>query len=297
MTGSGSGIGGINGQTGPSIIINTGTTGLDFNIVSAANTITLELPTADSTHTGKLLNTDWVIFNNKQNALTFGSISSSSTDLVVTNGANSTVGPNVSLSLTSGNLTAAGTDGISITNGTGAVLGTGTSISQHVADSTHNGYLASADWSTFNGKQNALGFTPENVANKGIAGGYAGLDGSGKVPYAQLPSALMTFKGAWNASTNTPTLADGTGTAGDTYRASVAGTQNLGSGPQTWAVGDFVIYNGTIWQHSPAADGVSSVNGFTGAFTLTQGNLTELTSSILTITGGTNAVWGSGDRK
>src|SRR4029077_11825600 len=94
------------------------------------------------------------------------------------------------------------------------------------------------------------------------------LDGSGKVAYAQLPSALMTFKGAWNASTNSPLLADGTGITGDTYRASVAGTQNLGSGLQTWAIGDFAIYNGTIWQHSPAADGVSSVNGLTGAVTV-----------------------------
>ena len=38
------------------------------------------------------------------------------------------------------------------------------------------------------GKQAALGYTPENVANKGVAGGYAGLDAGGKVPSAQLPS-------------------------------------------------------------------------------------------------------------
>ncbi|MFN9955634.1 MAG: hypothetical protein ACK55I_21255, partial [bacterium] len=34
----------------------------------------------------------------------------------------------------------------------------------------------------------ALGFTPENVANKAVANGYASLDGSGKVPSNQLPS-------------------------------------------------------------------------------------------------------------
>jgi len=33
-----------------------------------------------------------------------------------------------------------------------------------------------------------LGFTPENTANKGVAGGYASLDGTGKVPSTQLPS-------------------------------------------------------------------------------------------------------------
>jgi hypothetical protein len=39
-----------------------------------------------------------------------------------------------------------------------------------------------------NTKQEPLGFTPENVANKGIANGYAGLDGTGKVPLTQLPA-------------------------------------------------------------------------------------------------------------
>lgn len=34
----------------------------------------------------------------------------------------------------------------------------------------------------------ALGYTPENLANKGAANGYASLDGSGKVPASQLPS-------------------------------------------------------------------------------------------------------------
>ena len=34
------------------------------------------------------------------------------------------------------------------------------------ASAVNRGALSSADWSTFDGKQNALGFTPENVANK-----------------------------------------------------------------------------------------------------------------------------------
>jgi hypothetical protein len=53
---------------------------------------------------------------------------------------------------TAGNLTDAGTDGITVTGGTNAVNGSGTSLSQHVSDSTHNGYLSLTDWSTFNGK-------------------------------------------------------------------------------------------------------------------------------------------------
>lgn len=55
--------------------------------------------------------------------------------------------------VTKGNLTDVGTDGITIGNGSSAVIGSGTTITQHVSDATHNGYLSSTDWSTFNGKQ------------------------------------------------------------------------------------------------------------------------------------------------
>lgn len=166
-------------------------------------------------------------------------------------------------------------------------------ITINKADATHDGYLSSIDWNTFNNKQNALGFTPENATNKGQPNGYAPLDGSGKVPYINLPNSIMTFKGAWDPTTNTPTLTNGVGLSGDTYRASVNGAS---TSPivDNWFAGDFIIYNGTIWQRSPLADGVISVNGMAGAVTLVQGNLTETTSSVLTITGGTNAVWGSG---
>ena len=42
--------------------------------------------------------------------------------------------------------------------------------------------------SSLSGKQTILGFTPENAASKGAANGYAGLDGTGKVPASQLPA-------------------------------------------------------------------------------------------------------------
>ena len=109
----------------------------------------------------------------------------------------------------------------------------------------------------------------QTTDEKGQAYGYASLDSGGKIPATQLPNSVMEFKGAWNATSNTPTLADGTGNAGDVYRCSVAGTINLGSGSQMYGVGDWVMYNGSIWQHSPATDAVTSVNGLTGAVTLT----------------------------
>lgn len=57
--------------------------------------------------------------------------------------------------LTIGNLTDVGTDGIVVTNGAGSVIGSGTSLAQHVSDVSHNGYLTSTDWAIFNAKQPA----------------------------------------------------------------------------------------------------------------------------------------------
>lgn len=59
---------------------------------------------------------------------------------------------------------------------------------------------------------------------------------------------LLMPAGNWNAATNSPTLADGSGQNGQIYNVTAAGTQNLGSGAQTFAVGDYVQYNGSIWQ-------------------------------------------------
>ena len=108
----------------------------------------------------------------------------------------------------------------------------------------------------------------QNTSEKGSANGYASLDAGGKIPASQLPNSVMDFLGAWDASTNNPSLANGTGNAGDVYRCSVAGSVNFGAGAISFGVGDWVMYNGSIWQHSPATDAVTSVNTKTGAVTL-----------------------------
>ena len=59
---------------------------------------------------------------------------------------------------------------------------------ENVEESTTKKFVSDSEKSTWNGKQNALGFTPENSANKGTANGYAELDATGKVPTNQLPS-------------------------------------------------------------------------------------------------------------
>lgn len=111
------------------------------------------------------------------------------------------------------------------------------------------------------------------IESKGQASGLCPLDSGSKIPAAYLPSTVMEFKGNWDASTNTPTLADGVGTNGDTYRASAAGTQDLGSGSQTWVIGDWVTYNGSIWQKSPGSDAVLSVNSKTGVVVLVKADI------------------------
>jgi hypothetical protein len=110
------------------------------------------------------------------------------------------------------------------------------------------------------------------------AGAPVKLDGAGKIAAAQLPSAVMTYEGVWNANTNSPSLADGVGDTGMVYRVSTAGTQNLGSGSITFDVGDYVIYNGTVWEKSDTTDAVASVNGATGVVTVNAIN--QLTGDV-----------------
>ena len=78
----------------------------------------------------------------------------------------------------------------------------------------------------------------------------------------------LVYQGAWNASTNTPTLASGVGNKGDYYIVSVAGTTNL-DGITDWQVGDFAVFSGTVWQKIDNTDAVLSVNGQTGVVVLT----------------------------
>lgn len=118
----------------------------------------------------------------------------------------------------------------------------------------------------------------------GAASGVASLDGGGKVPLSQLPSALMEFQGNWNPNTNTPALVDGTGTTGFTYWVSAADAGPVSglNDPSmvNFQVGDLVIYNGTAWVLTTPAAGVSSVNGAQGAVTVNAIN--QLTGDVTT---------------
>ena len=143
----------------------------------------------------------------------------------------------------------------------------------------------------------ALGFTPENAANKGAANGYASLDGTGKVPSAQLPSFVDDVLEYANLA-----AFPATGTAGviyvaldsnKTYRwggsvyveisASPGSTDSVTEGSVNLyftqararaaisATGS-IAYNSTTGVLS-YTESVSSVAGKTGAVTLVKGDV------------------------
>jgi hypothetical protein len=138
------------------------------------------------------------------------------------------------------------------------------------------------------------GLGTASVKDAGVALGVATLDGSGTVPISQLPSAVLgalSYQGTWNASTNTPTLTSSVGTKGYYYVVNVAGSTNL-NGITDWIVGDWAVYNGTVWQKVDNTDAVTSVNGYTGTVVL---GYSDITTGIVPVAnGGTGVTTSSG---
>jgi hypothetical protein len=132
----------------------------------------------------------------------------------------------------------------------------------------------------------SLSATYVTQSEVGANNGVASLDGGGKVPLSQLPATLMEFKGSWNPNTNTPTLADGTGTTGFTYWVSAADSGTVAGltdpSMTNFQIGDLVIYNGTKWVLVTPAAGVQSVNGAQGAVTVNA--ISSLTGDVTTAT-------------
>ena len=109
---------------------------------------------------------------------------------------------------------------------------------------------------------------------------------NGRIPYSELPESAMEFKGMWNASTNTPTLVNGTGDTGDFYIVSVAGT-SLG---QTFNVNDRVIYDGALWQKLSGGE-VMSVNNKTGAVVLDSDDISDTNKTHKFVTNTEKTTW------
>jgi hypothetical protein len=99
--------------------------------------------------------------------------------------------------------------------------------------------------------------TKQSISEKNQPNGYAGLDVQSKLALSQIPPKVLQRQGAWNATANTPTLADGTGNEGDFYNVATAGTQNLGSGNISYSIGDWAWYNGSVWLKAATSGSVS----------------------------------------
>jgi hypothetical protein len=117
----------LNGLTNQVQFFAVGTAGTDFAISSVSDTHTFNLPTASATNRGALSSADWTTFNGKT----------------------SNLGTVTSVGLSSA------TSGVTI--GSTPVTTSGTiTLAIATASGSQNGLLSSTDWTTFNGKQNAL---------------------------------------------------------------------------------------------------------------------------------------------
>lgn len=117
------------------------------------------------------------------------------------------------------------------------------------------------------------------AAQKGLANGLAPLGSDGKLDTAYLPAAVLgqvDYQGTWDASAGTPPTA--TPEKGWYYIVTVAGSTDL-DGITEWAVGDWAIHSGTAWNKVDNTDAVVTVNGYTGAVTLTAADVGAATAA------------------
>jgi hypothetical protein len=135
-----------------------------------------------------------------------------------------------------------------------------------VPDSADTSLVRPSDW---NATHTLSGVGTAASLDAGVANGVATLDSGGQVPLSQIPPlGDLNYRGTWNASINSPTLTSSVGTKGYYYVVSVAGSTNL-NGITDWKVSDWAVFNGSVWQKIDNTDAVTSVNGYTGAVSLT----------------------------
>lgn len=254
----------------------------DFN--STAGLISIDYANGQVATTslpGFLSAADWTTFNAKQSALTFGNLTETTSSI------------------------------LTIVGGTGAVIGSGVTIAVTQSDGTHNGFLSSTDWSTFNGKQAALSFGNLTAGSTKIAIGGTGtgaLVGAGATVDINEANLTISNMGgtlaATHGGTGQTTTAVGDliyGTASNTFTklAAVATGNALISGGVTTAPswGKIALtthVSGTL----PVANGGTGQTSYVGAnaliYTTSTTALTGLASAnskILTSSSGGVPTW------
>ena len=107
---------------------------------------------------------------------------------------------------------------------------------------------------------------------------------------------LVGYQGTWNALTNTPTLTSSVGVQGYYYVVDVAGTTNL-NGITDWQVGDWAIFNGSIWQKVDNTDSYDPANVAITGGTINNtviGGTTPAAGTFTTLNSTSDANFGTG---
>lgn len=132
-----------------------------------------------------------------------------------------------------------------------------------ISDTSSSGraLIAALDYAAM---RSLLGLVP------GVANGIMPLGSDGKASTTYLPDAVLgalRYQGAWNASTNSPTIPTAaTANKGYYFVVGTAGATSI-SGITDWLVGDWLVSNGTVWEKIDNTDMITSVAGLTGAIT------------------------------
>jgi len=125
-----------------------------------------------------------------------------------------------------------------------------------------------------NSQYSGLAASKINASEKEQANGVATLDVNGKVPLTQINDVLLgavTFKGTYNASTNSPALPTvATTNKGWYYIISIAGTQ----ASLDLKIGDWIVSNGEAWGKVDNNNTISTVFGRVGAISANSGDYT-----------------------
>lgn len=122
--------------------------------------------------------------------------------------------------------------------------------------------------------------TGKLLSGVNITGGTISATDSILVAFGKVQNQINSLMGGvqfvdfWNATTDTPTLPSAVGNKGKYYIVQVAGPG--------YDVGDWIVSNGISWGKIDNTDAVISVNGFTGAVSLTTTHITEGTRLYFT---------------
>jgi hypothetical protein len=240
--------------------------GISLNSLSGSAPITYNSSTgaigitqANTSTNGFLSSTDWNTFNGKQSALTLGNVSEVVSNVLMF--------PDGQNGKTIGNL----------------------SIQVVQAGSTTNGFLSSANWNTFNNKQNAITLTTTGTSGAAtFSGGTLNIpqyttDVSGFVTL----TTTQTISGAKTFST---LLTTGSGTVDNTnaitISASTTARTHIGSAFGTTFIQNNNFYNGTAYVYDDNTLGGSVISlGQSISFQTAAANSAPTTKMVVTNAG------------